>query len=175
MGPVIDDLRPLITLSALEQLELPGRHHELSGLSSLVRLESLSIVVTEKADLTPFASLTALRELSIRGASLPALAAATEKLPHFTRLFLDGDQQPVDTRALGRLTRLQLLDFGSLPVSDLAPLQALPALKELSLWNAKVKDLEVLLAFPALGRVMLPQDTPDAVRTALRQQRPGWF
>ncbi|MDP3153148.1 MAG: hypothetical protein Q8N23_10785 [Archangium sp.] len=175
VGPVIDDLRPLAALTSLEQLELPGKHHQLAGLSSLVRLESLSIVVSEKAELTPFSQLTALRELSIRGASLPALAAATEKLPHLTRLFLDGDDQAVDTKALGRLRQLQLLDFGSLPVTDLAPLQALPALKELSLWNAKVKDLEVLLAFPALGRVMLPKDTPDAVRTELRRQRPTWF
>ncbi len=175
VGPVVDDLRPLAVLTSLEQLDLPGLHHELAGLAPLAELESLSIVVSGKADLSPLSRLTALRELSIRGASLPALAAATEKLPQFTRLFLDGDEPSVDTKALSRLTQLQLLDFGSLPVTDLAPLQALPALKELSLWNAKVKDLAVLLAFPALGRVRLPKDTPDAVRIELRKQRPTWF
>lgn len=175
VGPVIEDLRPLGRLTSLEALSLPGTQTELRPLVYLARLSSLSLAVTEHTSLAPLAGLTALEELSISGASLPALVVATEKLQRFTRLFLNGVQQRVETAPLARLTRLELIDFGELPVADLTPLKKLPALKDLMLWNGAVKDLKVLLSFPALGHVLLPKDTPEAMRAELKQQRPAWF
>lgn len=175
VGGTVRDLSPLAQLTSLETLMLPGGLTDLSPLTSLPRLSSLTLGVAPKTSLAPLTKLAALDELVIGGTTTTTLVPAIEPLPKLTRLFLVGDKGPVDTRPLAKLTRLELLNFGELPVEDLAPLKSLPALKNLSVWNGQVKDLKVVLEFPALQHVLLPKDAPLAVSEELRRARPDLF
>jgi Leucine Rich repeats (2 copies) len=145
---------------------------DLSPLSSLQELKSLSIVTTPVSDLSPLASLQGLQSLSLAGClnvdDLSPLAGLQnlQKLDLSACLDLD-DLSPLanlhDLRnldlglcfcvlnfsPLAGLHRLQTLNlFGCRGLRELSPLVDLQALQELSLFGCGIEVLpEILLAF----------------------------
>lgn len=139
------------------KLELTQNHGDenavtdLSPLASLTALKKLFCRDTQVSDLTPLEGLTALQELDCSNTRVSELTplAGLEALQA-----LDCSKTRVsDIKPLTGLSALQVLHCRITPVSDLMPLAGLKALQELDCYYTHVSDLTPLASLTALESV----------------------
>jgi len=139
----------LTKLTALETLSVAGSDlDDLSAVSSLSRLVHLDCVDTQVANLTPLAGLAALQSLNCSVTQVADLTPLTNltSLQSLACCFTE----VADLAPLGGLAGLQSLDCSNTEVADLTPLAGLIALRTLDFRNTQVADLGPLAALIAL-------------------------
>ncbi len=135
----IDDLSPLIDLTALEFLDLSacGQLTDLSPLAGLTALQSLNFGVCEKlADLRSLAGLTSMQALDLSGCGQLTDISPLAGFTALQSLDLSDCEQLTDLSPLADLTSLQSLDLSLCQqVANLAPLAGLSELRMLFLYQ----------------------------------------
>ena len=128
----IRDIRPLITLRQLKQLNLNFNEiRDISPLAALRQLERLELWDNQISDVR---SLTGLTQLT----------------------YLELDENEIsDLRPLAGLTRLQTLYLNTNEISDLRPLAGLTNLEELQLYGNEISDLRPLAGLTNLEQLSL--------------------
>ncbi|QSQ13874.1 leucine-rich repeat domain-containing protein [Myxococcus landrumensis] len=156
--PLLEDLRPLADLR-LRELSLGGARladgTPLGSITSLVRLVLMEVPRLE--DLSFLPSLPKLRALYLSELSitLPRL-----KAPALEELFISHCPHVVDLKALEALHALKELTLEDLPVKDLTPLAGLHTLERLALTRCPhVRDLSPLAGLP-LRQLELIEPSP---------------
>lgn len=142
------DEHALAPLAGREQLlELDLGHAgwtELAPLAELRSLERLVLASTDVFDLRPIMSLTALRELDLRGAR--ALADLSPLTGHAALESLRLAYTRVrDLRPLRVLPRLKMLDIEATPVASIDDLMAMPALERVIISGSAITNIDPLL------------------------------
>ena len=164
----IFDLSPLAGLVSLRHLNCGGNHisdlspiaglknlgfigftnNDVSDISALEGLTNLRIIHTwgnPFSDLSPLARLTNLEVLNICGASLQgASLAPLGNLTGLKELYLVGNGISADISPIGRLTRLERLDFRDNQISDISALAGLTSLKWLGVDDNNITDFSPL-------------------------------
>jgi hypothetical protein len=132
---------------------------------------SIPVAPRQVADLTPLASLAALRSLDLRGTQVSDLTPLAS-LTALQLLYLSYTQVS-NLTPLASLTALQSLDLSYTQVSNLTPLASLAALQSLGLRGTQVFDLTPLASLTTLqsldlSRTQISDLTPLASLTALQ-------
>jgi hypothetical protein len=175
----VENLEPLRSLSALQDLDLPGTEVEnFEPLKGLTALRDLDLSETKVENLEPLKGLTALQHLDLGEArvenleplkgltALQSLVLRSTKVENLEPLRDLTALQSLGLRStkvenfepLRGLTALQKLDLGWTKVENLEPLKGLTALQELDLVGTEVENLEPLKGLTAL-RVLHLNDT----------------
>ncbi|MCL2470522.1 MAG: leucine-rich repeat domain-containing protein [Propionibacteriaceae bacterium] len=141
----ITDLTPLTGLTTLSSLSLDANNiKNLTPLTGLTNLTLLDVGYNQITDLTPLATLTNLTTLSLNNNHITDLTPLTS-LTNLTMLFLSGN--PItDLTPLGKLPRLTSLHFDSNHLADLTPLAGLTQLQTLSLTSNTITDITPIAA-----------------------------
>jgi hypothetical protein len=148
--PEFGDLSPLSGLSALTTLSVSAsRVGDLLPLAGLNALTELSINFTQVRDLTPLAGLSALKTLSLLHSSQVVDISALSGLSELTGLYI-GHTQVSDLSPLSRLNALRDLNIQNTQVTDLSPLSGLSGLTGLYLFETEVSDLRPISSLHAL-------------------------
>jgi len=179
------DLTPLRWLVKLEHLQLTCRDAQsLAVLANMPRLKNLDIRNICRRALWTLPASTQTKQLSLhidaqRNAALPFVLHHLEGVRDLTLhglkpsdlLALQGwtglrtldlsftPTQTLDTTPLASIATLEKITLRGPTDPDLAPLQALPRLKQIHLDHIHAKQRDALLAFPALKTLYL---TPQA-------------
>ena len=145
----IDDLSPLVGLTALESLDVSacGQLTDLSPLADLTALRSLHFGVCEKlTDIRPLTGLTSMQALDLSGCGQLTDLTPLADLIALQSLDLIDCEQLTDLSPLADLTALQSLDLSFCQqVANLAPLAGLSELRMLFLYQCfNVIDLAPL-------------------------------
>jgi internalin A len=128
----VTDLSPLSGLAGLQSLSLRRTGvTDLSPLSGLAGLQSLSLWSTGVTDLSPLSGLAGLQSLDLSRTGV------------------------TDLSPLSGLAGLQSLDLWSTGVTDLSPLFGLAGLQSLNLWRTGVTDLSPLFGLAGLQSLNL--------------------
>jgi internalin A len=137
--PVVgdSDLMPLVNLTSLKSLSLSGTPNDITSISKLTNLETLTWIHSRIDDLTPLSSLDNLKILVL------------------------GPIETSDITPLSKLTNLEELFLSGHKISDLAPLSSLTNLKSLTVLSDGISDLTPLAYLTNLTQVTLSgtQDT----------------
>ncbi|POZ53168.1 COR domain-containing protein [Methylovulum psychrotolerans] len=148
----LTDLSPLSHLLSLQSLSIENTQViDLSPLAGLATLQWLYVGKTPVSDLSPLAGLAALQWLVVSKTSVSDLSplAGLVALQE-----LDAEGTPVsDLSPLAGLAALQSLNVRGTPVSDLSPLTGLMALQVLDAGNTDVSDLSPLADLVALQSI----------------------
>ncbi|KAG1674830.1 hypothetical protein FOA52_015217 [Chlamydomonas sp. UWO 241] len=153
---VLPAIRPATAIN-LTQLDIFSRHvSSIEPLAACTSLRTLRVVDCRRlTDLRPLRSCTQLRELKIafcrRVSDLWPIRECTllEKLELY-------ECPAVVSLAPLRAHQLQHLDLSHTGVTDLSPLQGLPALRSLNLLSCEVPNLVPLTSLSALTSLSMP-------------------
>lgn len=169
-------LRFFRTPSPIRHLDLGSRVPQelLDAVGAQTQLVSLAVKWGPYSDLSAIDGLTALRELSLSGATRVTDLSPLSALPSLTSLALDGVTAVSDPSPLSRLTNLESLAYGNasngsdalVKIDDLEWLRPLVSLRSVRLICVKLArpDLSPLLALPRLDNIGL------SMRREFRQQ-----
>ncbi len=135
-GLPVSDLTPISDLTSLHTLSLDDtRITDLAPLAALTSLHTLKLILAHVSDISPLAGLSSLHTLTL------------------------GSRQTSDLSPLAGLTSLHTLSLVLEKISDLSPLGGLKTIKRLSLDGALVSDLTPLSDLKSLHTLVL-QQTP---------------
>ncbi len=122
-------------------------------IADLPALRSLSLMVTQVADISALQGLTGLQSLSLRGTQVADISAL-QGLTALQHLDL-ADTRVADISALRGLNALQSLNLRGTQVADISALRSLTALRSLNLWDTQVADISKLQGLTALQSLNL--------------------
>ena len=129
-------------LDSLSELELSGNIRDLSALSDLRQLSTLSLRNTKVNDLRPLQGLERLSELDLSNTQVIDLSPLYSLK---NLLILNVSRTPlIDLRPLQDLRNLSSLDLSETRIHDLSPLIGLEGLHVLRLSDMEIKDLSPL-------------------------------
>lgn len=156
----IINLRPLIGMEALTNLNLAGCHNikDLKPVGTLTALTTLNLQsCSDVTDLKPLSTLTALTTLNLAGCVNITDISPLSSLTALTTLDLRNCYKVTDLKPLGVLSALTTLDLvGWYSLNDLNPLSTLGALTTLNLAEcSQIADLEPLGSLEALTTLTL--------------------
>ena len=114
------DISPLSTLTNLEKLSLSNYKYDITRLSKLPELTSLSLYNCEITDLTPLADLQKLRYLELTFNSIADLSSIV-KLSELEELELGYNDNLVDISPLAQLRKLRRVVLKNTAVTDWSP------------------------------------------------------
>lgn len=160
----VDSLAGLEGAKELKGLEIDGSVTDLSPLSGLTRLSTLSITRSSVTDLTPLAQLKALEQLDLSGNPVHNLRPLADLDKLVTLRISDtevDDLSPIaslkslrelhaeyanieELSAVAELRNLSVLDLTSNSISDPSPLSELTSLRELNLDENHIADVTSL-------------------------------
>lgn len=148
-GNPVGDLSALSGLTTLTSVTLTDlATGDLNPLSGLTSLDTLSLQGANIADLSPISALTSLRSLTVEGTQVEDLSPLTP-LTNLDYLYLP-DNQVSDLAPVAGLPLLRTLQFPGNEVEDLSPIAAMTSLTWLLFTDNKVTDLQ-----PVAGLVNL--------------------
>ena len=153
-GKAIKSLDGLENCAALAQLELTGgEFSDLTPISKLVNIQSLTLSNNKIKDISPLAGLNHLQYLELSGNQVSNLSPLAE-ITTMNSLYL-ANNQIKDVGPLAKMNKLWSLYLEGNQVSDLKPLGGLKWLSSLDLRKNKVKDLSPLSTLTSLNFLML--------------------
>jgi Leucine-rich repeat (LRR) protein len=155
------DITPLSALTNLKMLTLnyTPNIQSIKPLSNLVNLEYLLLNYEKHSDYAELKNLRKLKELLIGGESVTSLFYITN-LTELERLMLYIDNENIDTHGFGRLVNLKYLRLtGNGQRIDLTALSNLKNLEEIYLNRFVDLDLRPLQSLPGLKMVNLYEST----------------
>ena len=108
-------------------------------------------------DISPLSTLTNLRELRILWGNNITDLSPLSNLTNLTSLDLWGEGQPIDLSVISNLRSLTRLSLAYIDLSDMSslPLNDLPNLTELGLWETQVTDITPLIGLTSLMHLRL--------------------
>jgi len=150
----VKDLTGLEYCTNLRKLRIGGPTTDLSPLSGLVNLQSLSL--STGTDISPLSSLINLQKLALEIPKISDLLAL-EKLVNLRSLTLGLPRESYsDISGLEGLTNLRYLDIRSGKVKDLSPLSSLVSLEDLWLRSYPIRDISFLSGLKKLQLLAIP-------------------
>lgn len=155
-GMKFEDLSPLGSLSALEELvlsEMTVSEDDLRTIAKLPKLQSLTLVQCNLSGIAPLSEASGLTYLNLNSNTirdLTALESMTElkelRLSHNAVTTLD---------SLSGLRKLEILDLSYNSITSPSALSGCVSLRELDLSNNTLTDAEGLASLPALEKLYL--------------------
>jgi internalin A len=151
VGKKICDLTPLQflrNLKSLEIFEFESYFSDLSPLSSLLELRTLSLTSHLISDLIPLANLTNLIDLDLSGQQISDLTPLSTLTS--LRKFSLSNSQVTDLSPLAHLTQLTELNLINTPILDFSAISQLSNLTQLKIFNSQLSQLQPLAALKSL-------------------------
>ena len=150
----ISDVSPLSALTQLTTLSLGDTAvSDVSPLSALTQLTGLGLSVIAVSDVSPLANLTQLKWLHLSFTAVSDVSPLAN-LTQLTRLSL-GNTDVSDVSPLANLTQLTSLGLDYTDVSDVSPLAGLTQLTRLNLNRTAVSDVSPLANLTQLETLAL--------------------
>jgi len=179
-----EDLVLLRYMTNLTSLELSrvwvgqqNAFNDLTPLSELINLTSLTLIASQVSDLTPISSLTNLETLWILESTISDISSISS-LTNLETLQISRSTVS-DLSPLSNLTNLEWLILESNQISDITPLTSLTNLRRLALGYNQITDLTPLSNLTNLERLILESNqisdiTPLTSLTNLRSLALGY-
>ena len=147
----ISDLSPLSGLTNLRTLSLSGNSiSDVSALSNLTNLTVLDLNDNSISNVSPLSGLTNLRTLLLSDNSISDVSALSA-LTNLTGTLALGDNSISDVSALSNLTNVAELWLNDNSISDVSALSNLANLRDLYLYDNSISDLAPLVSNTGLG------------------------
>ncbi|WP_341862255.1 leucine-rich repeat domain-containing protein [Gymnodinialimonas sp. 57CJ19] len=127
------DLSAIADMAQLRELHMASAQvRDLSGLAALPNLELLHVQFNEPTSHAPIAGLSGLRELAVGGPDFNDLSFAAN-MHGLERLLITSSAPDLDLSTLGANRGLRTVEMHGADTLELAPLLALPNLRQVSL------------------------------------------
>ncbi len=149
----LKDISPLNSLKQLEHLSITGDFTNISGLSELTNLKTLSISASNLKNISGVGKMNKLTDLHITG----WFVSDIKPLSGLINLISLNMQHCniADIRPLSQLKQLITLDLGENQIVEISPLSQLVSLEELTLQRNKIKDISALKSLRSLKTLSL--------------------
>jgi beta-lactamase regulating signal transducer with metallopeptidase domain/Leucine-rich repeat (LRR) protein len=153
----IDDLTWISKLTELETLSFCYiAIADISPLSSLKNLKSLDLTSNSISDILPLSGLTKLESLYLRGNNIKDITSV-QTLTNLKQLLLS-DNQITDISALKQLINLDCIWLFGNKITDITPLTELKKLKHLLLQKNNIKNTAPLSGLTSLEELRLDEN-----------------
>lgn len=158
LNPDIKEFEQLSQIKGLQSLAIEGngKIDDLSWISKLTDLETLSLYNIAIADISPLSGLNKLESLNLHGNSIKDITAI-QTLTNLKQLLLS-DNQIIDISALKQLINLDRIWLFENKIYDLTPLAELKNLKHLVLDKNDIKDVAPLSGLTSLEELKLDEN-----------------